>query len=112
MPPASVIIRPLQNDVPTIELALGNSRSNTSARLKRLLARSDQLIVRVAKADADFLSASGWPASPCGRKTNLLTQCAIFSLAVHSGRIFRAIIKKGPEMGHVLAKPRQTRFFL
>jgi LysR family hca operon transcriptional activator len=66
---ASVIIRPLQGDVPTIEQALGYSRSNTSALLKRFLARSDQLIARVAKPDADFLSASGWPASPCGRPT-------------------------------------------
>jgi LysR family hca operon transcriptional activator len=48
-----VIIRPLQGDVPTIELALGCSRSNTSALLKRFLARLDQ-----SKADADFLSAS------------------------------------------------------
>jgi LysR family transcriptional regulator, hca operon transcriptional activator len=58
MLPASVIKRPLQGDVPTIELARGYSRSNTSALLKRFLARSDQLIARVAKAEADFLSAS------------------------------------------------------
>ena len=56
--PASVVIRPLQGDVPTIELVLGYSRSNTSALLKRFLARADQLVARVAKPDADFLSVS------------------------------------------------------
>jgi len=58
MLPASVITRPLQGDVPTIELALGYSRSNTSALLKRFLSQADQLIARVAKGGADFLSAS------------------------------------------------------
>jgi LysR family transcriptional regulator, hca operon transcriptional activator len=58
MLPTSVVIRPLQGDVPTIELVLGYSRSNTSALLKCFLARADQLIARVAKPDADFLSAS------------------------------------------------------
>jgi hypothetical protein len=52
-----------------------------------------------------------WPALVL-RKTNLLAQCAIFTLSVHSGRIFRAIIEKGPEVRHVLAKSRQARFFL
>ena len=56
MLPASVVIRPLQGDVPTIELVLGYSRSNTSALLKRFLARTDQLLAAVAKPDADFLS--------------------------------------------------------
>ena len=58
MLPASVVIRPLQRDVPTIELVLGYSRSNTSALLKRFLARADQLIARVATPDANFLSTS------------------------------------------------------
>src|SRR5229473_935347 len=58
MLPASVVIRPLQGDEPTIELVLGYSRSNTSALLKRFLARTDQLIARVAKPDTDFLFAS------------------------------------------------------
>jgi LysR family hca operon transcriptional activator len=56
--PASVVIRPLQGDAPTIELVLGYSRSNTSALLKRFLARTDQLVAHVAKPNADFLSAS------------------------------------------------------
>jgi len=57
MLPASVVIRPLQGTVPTIELVLGYSRSNTSALLKRFLGRADQLIARVANPDAEFLSA-------------------------------------------------------
>ena len=56
MMPASVVIRPLQGDVPTIELVLGFSRSNTSTLLKSFLARTDQLVAHVAKPDADFLS--------------------------------------------------------
>jgi len=59
MMPASVVVRPLQGDVPTIELVLGYSRSNTSALLKRFLARADELIARVAKPDAD-LAVSSW----------------------------------------------------
>ena len=55
MLPSSVVIRPLQGEAPTIELVLGYSRSNTSALLKRFLARADQLVARVAKPDA------GWP---------------------------------------------------
>jgi LysR family transcriptional regulator, hca operon transcriptional activator len=51
MLPASVVIRPLQGDVPTIELVLGYSRSNTSALLKRFLARTEELIACVAKPD-------------------------------------------------------------
>jgi LysR family transcriptional regulator, hca operon transcriptional activator len=56
MLPSSVVIRRLQGDAPTIELVLGYNRSNTSALLKRFLARADQLIAAVAKPDADFLS--------------------------------------------------------
>jgi LysR family hca operon transcriptional activator len=54
MLPASVVIRPLHGEAPTIELVLGYSRSNTSALLKRFLARTDQLIARAAKPDAEF----------------------------------------------------------
>jgi hypothetical protein len=43
--------------VPTIELVLRYSRSNTSALLERFVAQADQLIARVAKPGADFLSA-------------------------------------------------------
>jgi LysR family hca operon transcriptional activator len=57
MLPSSVVIRPLQGEAPTIELMLGYSRSNTSALLKRFLARADQLVFRVAKPDAENLPA-------------------------------------------------------
>jgi LysR family hca operon transcriptional activator len=56
MLPASVVTRPLQGEAPVIELVLGYSRSNTSALLKRFLARTDQLVARVAKPDVDSLS--------------------------------------------------------
>jgi LysR family transcriptional regulator, hca operon transcriptional activator len=58
MLPASVVIRPLQGEAPTIELVLGYNRSNTSALLTRFLARVDQLIASVAKPDADFLAVA------------------------------------------------------
>jgi LysR family hca operon transcriptional activator len=48
MLPASVVIRPLHGDVPTIELVLGYSRSNTSALLKRFLSRADELVAKVS----------------------------------------------------------------
>ena len=38
-----VVIRPLQGEVPTIDLVLGYSRSNTSPLLKRFLSRIDEL---------------------------------------------------------------------
>jgi len=57
MLPASVVIRPLRGDAPTIELVLGYSRSNMSALLKSFLAQADQLIARVAQPDAGFLLA-------------------------------------------------------
>jgi LysR family transcriptional regulator, hca operon transcriptional activator len=47
MLPPSVVIRPLQGEVPTIDLMLGYSRSNTSALLKRFLSRADELAARV-----------------------------------------------------------------
>jgi LysR family hca operon transcriptional activator len=45
----SVVLRPLQGDPPTIELVMGYSRSNTSPLLKRLLARSDELVKKVSQ---------------------------------------------------------------
>lgn len=53
MMPSSVITRPLQGEVPAIELVLGYSRSNTSALLKSFLGRTDQLIARVATPVSD-----------------------------------------------------------
>jgi LysR family hca operon transcriptional activator len=45
--PASLVSRPLQGRAPTIELALGYSRTNTSPVLKRFLTRIDDLVARV-----------------------------------------------------------------
>jgi LysR family hca operon transcriptional activator len=45
----AVVTRPLHGDVPTIELVIGYSRANTSALLKRFLARTDELIARTTE---------------------------------------------------------------
>jgi LysR family hca operon transcriptional activator len=45
----AVVTRPLQGDVPTIDLVLGYSKSNTSPLLKRFLARADELAAAVRK---------------------------------------------------------------
>jgi LysR family hca operon transcriptional activator len=47
--PASLTSRPLQGEVPTIELVVGYSKTNTSPILKLFLSRIDDLIARVAK---------------------------------------------------------------
>ena len=47
--PWSVISRPLQGDVPTIDLVVGYSKMNTSPILKLFLSRIDDLIARVSK---------------------------------------------------------------
>src|SRR5437867_765220 len=47
--PRSVISRPLQGDVPTIDLVVGYSKTNTSPILKLFLSRIDDLIARVSK---------------------------------------------------------------
>jgi len=47
--PPSLISRPLQGDVPTIDLVVGYSRTNTSPILKLFLSRIDDLIARVSK---------------------------------------------------------------
>ena len=46
---SSVVIRPLQGQPPTIDLVMGYSRSNTSPLLERFLARSDELVKKVAQ---------------------------------------------------------------
>lgn len=45
----AVVSRPLQGEVPTIDLVLGYSKSNTSPLLKRFLARADELAAAVRK---------------------------------------------------------------
>ena len=47
--PASLTSRPLQGEVPTIELVVGYSKTNTSPILKLFLSRIDDLIARVLK---------------------------------------------------------------
>ena len=47
--PWSVISRPLDGDVPTIDLVIGYSKANTSPILKLFLSRLDELIARVSK---------------------------------------------------------------
>jgi len=44
--PRSVVSRPLKGDVPTIDLAIGYSKANTSPTLKLFLSRADELIAR------------------------------------------------------------------
>jgi LysR family hca operon transcriptional activator len=46
---SSVVLRRLKGDAPTIDLVLGYSRSNSSALLKRFLARSDELVNKVSQ---------------------------------------------------------------
>jgi LysR family hca operon transcriptional activator len=45
----SVVTRPLQGEVPTIDLVLGYNKANTTALLKRFLSRADELVVRVSQ---------------------------------------------------------------
>ena len=47
--PSSLISRPLRGDVPTIDLVVGYSKTNTSPILKLFLSRIDDLIARVSK---------------------------------------------------------------
>jgi LysR family transcriptional regulator, hca operon transcriptional activator len=47
--PWSVISRPLEGDVPTIDLVIGYSNLNTSPILKLFLSRADDLIARVSE---------------------------------------------------------------
>jgi len=47
--PSTLVSRPLQGEVPTIDLVVGYSKTNTSPILKRFLSRIDDLIARVSK---------------------------------------------------------------
>jgi LysR family hca operon transcriptional activator len=47
--PSTLTSRPLQGDVPTIDLVVGYSKTNTSPILKLFLSRIDDLIARVSK---------------------------------------------------------------
>ena len=47
--PRSLVTRPLRGDVPTIDLVVGYSKTNTSPILKLFLSGIDDLIARVSK---------------------------------------------------------------
>ncbi len=47
--PWSVVSRPLEGEVPTIDLVVGHHRANTSSLLKLFLSRIDDLIARVSE---------------------------------------------------------------
>jgi LysR family transcriptional regulator, hca operon transcriptional activator len=47
--PWSVVSRPLKGDAPTIDLAIGYHKANTSPILKTFLSRIDDLIARIPK---------------------------------------------------------------
>jgi LysR family transcriptional regulator, hca operon transcriptional activator len=51
--PWSVISRPLKGDVPTIDLVMGYSSTNTSPILKLFLSRADELVARVSQRSVD-----------------------------------------------------------
>jgi LysR family hca operon transcriptional activator len=53
------VTRPLQGDAPTIELVIGYSRANTSALLKRFLARTDELLSRTMERRAQTAGHAG-----------------------------------------------------
>jgi LysR family hca operon transcriptional activator len=57
----SVIARPLEGDPPTVDLVMGYNKSNTSALLKRFLARADELVAGVQKQNSK--SGGNWTAS-------------------------------------------------
>jgi LysR family hca operon transcriptional activator len=46
---SAFVTRPLQGEPPTIDLVMGYNKSNSSPLLKRLLARVDELVERVAR---------------------------------------------------------------
>jgi LysR family hca operon transcriptional activator len=52
----SVVIRPLQGEIPTIDLVMGYSKSNTSPLLKRFLSRADELVALVSPRQSDSSS--------------------------------------------------------
>lgn len=49
----SVVARPLEGEPPTVDLVMGYNKSNTSALLKRFLARADDLVTGVQKQNSE-----------------------------------------------------------
>jgi LysR family hca operon transcriptional activator len=61
--PWSVVNRPLEGKAPTIDLAVGYTKSNTSPILTLFLSRLDKLVDRTTSTDATNYSASGGDSS-------------------------------------------------
>jgi hypothetical protein len=59
--PQAVTTRPLQGQVPCIDLSLGYRKSNASPILKTLLSRTDQLVANVSKIVRHVAHASATP---------------------------------------------------
>jgi DNA-binding transcriptional LysR family regulator len=57
--PWSVVSRPLEGEAPTIDLAVGYSKANTSPLLKLFLSRVDALIDRVSRKFGDPVDERG-----------------------------------------------------
>jgi LysR family transcriptional regulator, hca operon transcriptional activator len=51
--PSSVVSRPLESEAPTIDVAVGYSKANTSPILKLFLSRVDALVERVSRKFGD-----------------------------------------------------------
>jgi LysR family transcriptional regulator, hca operon transcriptional activator len=58
--PWSVVNRPLEGEAPTIEIALGYNKSNTSSILKLFLSRLDQLTRASTRTDAESFLRARW----------------------------------------------------
>jgi LysR family transcriptional regulator, hca operon transcriptional activator len=57
--PWSVVSRPLEGEVPTIDLVIGYNKANTSQTLKLFLSRVDELIADVSKKRGDGAHGGG-----------------------------------------------------
>jgi LysR family hca operon transcriptional activator len=57
--PPSVVSRPLEGEAPTIDVAVGYSKANTSPILKLFLSRVDALVQRVSEKFGDPVDESG-----------------------------------------------------
>jgi LysR family hca operon transcriptional activator len=57
--PWSVVSRPLEGEAPTIDVAVGYSKANTSPILKLFLSRVDALVERVSGKFGDLVDESG-----------------------------------------------------
>ena len=56
--PWSVVSRPLEGEAPTIDVAVGYSKANTSPILKLFLSRVDKLIERTSNKSGDAVEVA------------------------------------------------------